>query len=160
MVNWQDPETRLYHHVAWLTRDQDGSYEFAYLPTASKLAGFRPFVGFLISVRPTGPPHLFHFPLNSFLLRGALIYQSCFPRLSLMNRNRWSSWLDPVAVGGPIRSNCSQNRARRSMAFRHAHFSCAASGTFRKLKRLSTRCGQDVLSIETDRDNPVNPRPC
>jgi hypothetical protein len=49
MVNWQDPETRLYHHVARLTRDQDGSYEFAYLPTASKLAGFRPFVGFLIS---------------------------------------------------------------------------------------------------------------
>lgn len=46
MVTWQDPDTRRYHQVGWMTRHANGSYEYVYLPSAEQLPRFNPFVGF------------------------------------------------------------------------------------------------------------------
>ena len=61
MVTWQDPETRSYHQVGWLTQHIDGSYGYFYLPSAQKLARFHPFVGFRDLDRDYHSAHLFPF---------------------------------------------------------------------------------------------------
>jgi hypothetical protein len=61
MVTWQDPETRTYHHVGWLTQYDDCSYGYAYLPSAQRLARFHPFVGFREFDRSYYSSHLFPF---------------------------------------------------------------------------------------------------
>ena len=61
MVTWQDPETRSYHQVGWLTQYDDGSFGYVYLPSAQRLARFHPFVGFREFDQSYYSVHLFPF---------------------------------------------------------------------------------------------------
>ena len=61
MVTWQDPETRTYHQVGWLTEFEDGSFGYVYVPDVHGLARFHPFVGFREFDRAYYSAHLFPF---------------------------------------------------------------------------------------------------
>lgn len=77
MVTWQDPETRRYHQVGWLTQYSDGSYEYAYLPAARRLQRFHPFLGFRDFGQTYRSAHLFPF----FAQRLLSPHRSDLPRL-------------------------------------------------------------------------------
>ncbi len=61
MVTWQDPETRSYHQVGWLTQYVNDSYGYVYLASAQQLRRFHPFVGFRDIEGSYNAPHLFPF---------------------------------------------------------------------------------------------------
>src|SRR6478609_8774100 len=87
MVTWQDPETLTYHQVGWLTQYDDGSYGYAYLPSAQRLLRFHPFVGFREFDRSYYSSHLFPFFAQRLLWR------------TLMRSARSNSWPVPAAIG-------------------------------------------------------------
>lgn len=64
MVVWQDPETRLFHHVGTLTADPAREFRFAYEPAAGNIDDFRPFAAFPDLDRTYRSEALFSFFVN------------------------------------------------------------------------------------------------